>query len=166
MALLKQEMTMQQIYIDARDLIRKIMCECGLGFEPDWYNGSSCMISRRHAVKKLRQSIQKHHDAGAHIAPPLVALFRHLVEVIKREERLTPTHLHRTWQTVRLIILKHIELASVRRSTDRAVAINDAKDAIAESFNTPTTDEEKEYARRHASILDPDGMEAFRNRKR
>lgn len=152
--------------MDVRDLVNTIMCECGLGFEPDWYNGSSCMISRRQAVKKLRQSIKKHHDAGVHITPPLAPLFRQLVEVIKREERETPNHLHRTWQTVRLIILKHIELASVRRNTDRAMAVNDAKERIAGSFDTPQTDEEKEYARRHASILDPDGMKAFRNRKR
>lgn len=156
----------QSDHIDTRELVKRIMCESGLGFEPGWYDGSSCMVTRRRAVKKLHHSIKKYHDRGILIAQPLEPLFRQLVAVIKREETDTPYRLQRTWQATRLVILKHIELASVQRNTDHAIAVDEAKGQIAESFDTPQTDEEREYARRNASLMDPDGKEALRNRNK
>ena len=61
--------------------VKQIMTEIGFGFEPDWYSGGSCAVSRREAFRRLILAIKHRHEDGVPIAPPNPGLFRQLIQI-------------------------------------------------------------------------------------
>lgn len=136
-------------------LTKELMVEAGLGFEPSWYDGASCLVCRRSAFERLVSGIRRRHLAGVRISPPVRQLFAQLADTIKFEERHTPYRLHRTHQVARMLIEKHIEIAMLARNQDRAMAVDDAKFKTRHIIDEPQTEEEREAAKRKAAATPP-----------
>lgn len=95
----------------ALELETEILCEIGLGPDYQWFNGSSsCAGIRKQAVSRVAAAIQKHHDAGEHIAAPDADLIEYAEQVAHFGER-SEYELTNTWQALSEIIATHIHQA-------------------------------------------------------
>jgi hypothetical protein len=65
----------------ALDLENKIMREIGLGSDPSWHAGGSCLETRCKAAKQLGSVIRRHAINGAEIALPDRALIAAVARV-------------------------------------------------------------------------------------
>lgn len=92
----------------ALELEQTIMTEIGLHSNYRWFNGSgSCAHIRRQAAERLREAIQRHHDAAEEIVPP----DERLIEEVKRIARSVDESeysLTKTWEACSYIVAAHI----------------------------------------------------------
>ncbi|KPJ85044.1 hypothetical protein AMJ57_04575 [Parcubacteria bacterium SG8_24] len=144
-------------------LVSDIMREIGFGFEPDWYTGGSAAASRRAALERLPKVIAKHNNEWAPIAPAIPELIEVLAQAVTHEERNTPLILHRTWQTARIVILKHIELFHTLESPDdpwpnveriERETVETAQEAADRIRDEPQTAEEKRTSQEGQTAFD------------
>ena len=131
----------------ALELESKIMEEIGLHTHYTWFNGSGlCRYIRTEAADKLFSVIQKHHNSGEEISPPINNLIN-TVKYIAENGDSDDFILTKTWQAASYVIAEHIHQAKTSEG-ERAEAYRNLNRYLRDNFLPKESNIMREMIRR------------------